>query len=225
MLNNKFRTSLTRDEIIGLLLGWITGPDIALISDDQVHSAEGQEALDLHAYSIYADRESRQDDASEACALCLESGQSRADCRKVIDDFNREDEEFRRVSDEVDDEISKGATSMLRIDHQYSTLVHTCYTRKSVDVWVESTPELSMSKPPPKKSMKEQQEEAILTCIKNLGHDPECLDKPKPGHKGIKSEVRAKMNIGWEPFKTRKIFDNAWQGLRDLDKICERRSS
>jgi len=227
MLNNPFRTALTRDEIIGVLLGWIKGPDIALVPEETHLSADEQDLIESHAYNISEDHDNRKDDAWEAYSICRESGQSRDVCRQSVEDFTLEDERFRRLCYEVDDEISKGANSMLRIDLRYSTLTQACYTRTSFDQWWQKTPEISalsrtISKPVStrKKTKFDLQAESILSHIKGLGHNPKCLESVKPGRSGIKADVRALVQIGKVPFINDKAFDNAWARLRRERKIA-----
>lgn len=74
---------------------------------------------------------------------------------------------------------------------------------------------------PRKKTQGMLQEEIILTYIKELGYEPTRLPRNEPGRKGIKAEVRAEIEIGQEPFKTLKIFNNVWQRLREEKLIGE----
>jgi len=227
MLNNKFRTALTRDEIIGVLLGWLKGPDVLVFPDEMEIGPDEQEALESHAYSVYEDHTNREDDAWESYSLCLESGHPRETCRRAIEDFKRQDEIFKKICDEVDDEISKGERSMLRIDQQSSTVLSTCYTRKSFDEWVTKTPELAgfsrtATKPSARKKTKgELRREAIINCLKEIGHDPQHLKKPEKGRSGIKAEVRERLQTGQDLFPDRQSFDNAWGDLRTEKKIID----
>lgn len=225
MLNNPFRTSLTRDEIVAILLGWLDGPRILIPMEDA--SPKEQELVESESYCLLEDRENRLDVAYDKRIECLESGQPAEICQKPVDDFRREDEAFRRFCDEFDDEISKGDKSMLRVDRRSSTPSDICYTRKSFDEWRTKTPaiaELSRAgtKPMPRKKTQGMlQEEIILTYIKELGYEPTRLPRNEPGRKGIKAEVRAEIEIGQEPFKTLKIFNNVWQRLREEKLIGE----
>lgn len=225
MLNNPYRTSLTRDEIVAILLGWLDGPQIFVPMEDA--SPEVQELVESDSYCLLEDRENRLDDAYDKRIECLEKGQPAEICQKPVADFKRDDEALKRFCYEVDDEISKGDKSMLRVDSRSSTPRDICYTRKSFDEWRMKTPEIAElsrtgTKPTPRKKTKGMlQEEIILTCIKELGYEPTQLPRNESGRRGIKADVLAKIGTGKPPFETHRRFLNAWDRLRGQKKIID----
>lgn len=223
MPNNIHRNSLTRDEIIGILLGWIKGPCVFEINYDEQLSAEEQDIIESHTYNVLEDLFNRRDNAYEINYNAVESGA----CSSAIEDFRKEEIKYNQVCNEVDDEISKGERSALRVDRRLSTSVYTFYTRISFDEWVSKKPDLSVAgltiaKPITRKKPEgEVRRNAILTCIRALGHDPKRLPKRDAGRRGIKAEVRAKLEHGKEPFPNSTAFDRAWEKLRKMGMIKE----
>lgn len=232
MLNNRFRTSLTRDEIIGVLLGWLKGPDILFFQEEMEIAPNEQEALEMHFYSVGQDWKEREGTAWEQYAECLERGEERENCRKFVENFGLEEEAFKRICDQVDDEISKGAKSMLRVDHRTSTALYPCYTRISVDEWIAHGKTALLSninfhlkeKPETCKTPSEtlntkkgtsklqQQTDLILRNIRDLGFDPMDLP-PAPPEGGVRSKIEGLLN-GKPPFEKATAFKHAWTRLR-----------
>lgn len=60
------------------------------------------------------------------------------------------------------------------------------------------------------------QERDILKALQALGYVPQQLPKRSPGASGAKALARAKL-----PKMTPKVFDKAWQRLRDFGDIAE----
>ena len=237
MLNNQFRTSLTRDEIIGVLLGWIKGPDILVFPEEMEIGPSEQEALELHAYSVYEDWKERKETAWAKYAACLEAGEKRDSCRGLIDAFDLEDEEFRRIRDEIDDEISKGEKSMFRLDHRTSNDLYPCYTRISVDEWIahrqialfsnsnfdlegksdksKTTSNQLITRKKPSKL--QQQMDLILQTIRRFGFDP--MNLPSVTHQGgVRSQLVETLD-GKPPFESTYAFKKAWEKLRENKSI------
>lgn len=237
MLNNRFRTSLTRDEIIGVLLGWLKGPDIPFFPEEMEIGPNEQEALEVHSYSVCQDWKERADTAWEKYAECLERGEEREKCRKFVDNFGLEEEAFKRICDQVDDEISKGKKSMLRVDHRTSTAMCPCYTRISVDEWIAHGTTALLSKgnfhlnkktetcKAPSKALNtktgtsklQQQTDLILKNIRDLGVDPMSLP-PAPPEGGVRSKIEGLLN-GKPPFEKATAFKHAWTRLRKSGQI------
>lgn len=223
MLNNQFRTSLTRDEIIGILLGWIKGPDILVFPEEMEIGPNEQEALELHAYSVHEDLKERKETAWELYAECLERGEKREECRKFIEGFHIEDEEFKLICDQFDDEISKGENSMLRIDQRYTTNIFTFYTRVSVEEWTRTLTKQNSIEPSPLIGPRIQtkmamQGEAILACLAELGYNPKKLPPTDVGKDGIRKQVKTKLQTN-ELFKAPSSFRNAWGHLLEEKRI------
>lgn len=63
------------------------------------------------------------------------------------------------------------------------------------------------------------QEQEILRAINELDYDAKRLPVPKSGQAGVKAEVRAFLkDHNW----TNKVFDKAWQRLRDEGAIADK---
>jgi len=67
-------------------------------------------------------------------------------------------------------------------------------------------------------SKQEQQDTAILSRIKLLGHDPLSLPKEKSGKRTIKADIRNYF-LGNSQMFTYHAFDNAWKRLKEEGKI------
>jgi hypothetical protein len=67
-------------------------------------------------------------------------------------------------------------------------------------------------------SKQEQQDTAILSRIKLLGHDPLSLPKEKSGKRTIKADIRYYF-LGNSQMFTYHAFDNAWKRLKEEGKI------
>lgn len=66
----------------------------------------------------------------------------------------------------------------------------------------------------PLQSRQRYQEQEILRVLRELGHDPHRLPDTPDGKSGPKAHARAKC-----PKMSRKVFDKAWQRLRDDGEI------
>lgn len=81
-------------------------------------------------------------------------------------------------------------------------------------VW-DSTPKQYAQKLP-------RQEEAILVIIQDLGFDPKAFPKPNLGHHDSeKSKIREHALQQKDLFSSKRVFNSAWQRLRDSDKIVD----
>ena len=67
------------------------------------------------------------------------------------------------------------------------------------------------------------QDSAVLTEIRNAGHDPRALPVNEPGKPGVKAAVRRRL-VGVNPLFPRgsRVFDKAWDRLRELDDIADK---
>lgn len=62
------------------------------------------------------------------------------------------------------------------------------------------------------------QEQVIIRALNDLGHDPQAIPKWKAGERGVKSAIREALKAhNWSD----KVFDKAWQRLRDDGAIAE----
>jgi hypothetical protein len=63
------------------------------------------------------------------------------------------------------------------------------------------------------------QDAAILAEIRICNHDPLKLTKAPAGKPGVKAEIRKRLILQTDIFVSRKVFEDAWQRLRDQDDI------
>lgn len=62
------------------------------------------------------------------------------------------------------------------------------------------------------------QEQEIIRALNELGHNPLAIPKWKAGERGVKSAIREVLKSHkW----SKKVFDKAWQRLRDSREIAE----
>ena len=66
-----------------------------------------------------------------------------------------------------------------------------------------------------------EQEETILAEIRKLGHDPKSLPRIVSGKGGVKSQIREILE-NTSLFHSQRIFDKAWERLRDSRKIADK---
>lgn len=90
-------------------------------------------------------------------------------------------------------------------------------TQQTLGEWITELSTTNSNQEQPKiKPRQFQQEEAILNAIKSLGYEPTQLPHRVPGKRGVKAEVRAKL-----PKLSNKVFDLAWERLRNQKQIGE----
>jgi hypothetical protein len=141
---------------------------------------------------------------------------------------------------EIDHELAKGRSSILRIDHMESdrTKIPHIYI-DSLDAWarvkygisiiesgrlietpsepqevssagIETDPGNSQDKKA--RNRLRDQEAAILGKIEGLGHEPAKLPKNLPGKRGVKADVREALKDD-DLFSGETVFDKAWERL------------
>jgi hypothetical protein len=69
------------------------------------------------------------------------------------------------------------------------------------------------------------QDAAILEALRGIGIDPAAIPIPPAGKNGIKAQVRAEMNKLKDVFVSNKVFENAWQRLREQGDIRDEKPS
>lgn len=89
------------------------------------------------------------------------------------------------------------------------------------------------SMPPSVKPIREQQNEAVLSAIKMLGHDPQKMPPRQNGRRWVKADVWDKVQPTLRRFEqpvtgkelpslfSKNSFNDAWQRLRDSGEIGE----
>jgi hypothetical protein len=212
------RTSLSIDEAVAVLLGWIDGPVIYKSATKNASDKE-IEALDSPVFSLQDElideMESLQDALIEA-KDDKKPAQDIANLRKSIQAYEELVTLARSYRDAIEDEISKGSNSVLLVDPKLSNEILTYIRRNSFDEWVSKR---NGDKPAPRRAMREQ-EEAILQAIRTLGYEPKSLPKPPSGKPGVKSNVKESLRN--DPlFQSKGIFDKAWERLRSDGSIVD----
>lgn len=66
------------------------------------------------------------------------------------------------------------------------------------------------------------QDAAILNAIRELGFDPLALPKSEPGKRGVRADIRAVVKHLKDIFVSAKVFDEAWQRLRNNEDIRDK---
>ena len=240
------RTSVSIDEAVGILIGWLRGPfDGVFFVDENKNETESSvfdlaETLgdkDEFLESEYV--EAHHDESPpEVIAQKLEALKShRTRCDKA-----------KKYLCDIKDELNKGESSALRIDKEcpyamrhitLSSLNEWSTTKYSLDILTPGRLPVSIQEARAKEKEKSGakgvgmknnsapgklrlQENAILDAIKQLGFDPRSLPKNSPGKAGVKSDVHKHL-INDELFLSKRIFDKAWEGLRRDKKIIDKK--
>lgn len=236
-VQSRTRTSVTIDEAIGMLLGWIAGP-LELRSNTPRLSEEDEAETEAYCFDLnyrlhelregldadlsWAEHEGRQSDVQRL----------RIECEELA---VHESSAFTyRCA--IEDELNRGAESELRVDKTLPNDAVTYITIASFDQWAlkrynrqfldmpqqvsEGVRLPSKAETSKARTLLREQEKAILACIANLGHDPTQLPKNRPGKPGVKKQVRTSLaNIPL--FKGAQVFDKAWERLRKGDEIVD----
>jgi len=230
------RTSVSIDEAVAMLLGWISGP-VELRSNSDDPSEEKKAEIDAY----YFDLDERIRDIREG----LEAGLSCVEYEGPQTEVERLRNELTRFSTTeakafayrcaIEDELNKGVASTLHKDLSLSNQIGTYITLASFDQWAmghyglsylavpdqsprAASPLDGTTTPKPRTRFRDQ-EKAILACISTLGYDPKQLPKNRPGMPGVKKQVRDKF-AGNPLFNGTTVFDNAWERLQNYDDLA-----
>lgn len=237
------RTSVTVDEAVAILLGVVKGPvEYRVLSEDP--SPEELDSLGPLVFSLqeYLQEEldNLESDLVEARADNMPSAKIIAEKQAAIQAHDAVTEKAKSYLCDINDELNKGDRSALRVDTKLSNTANTYITLSSFDAWatqygrsvlakLQKTAGITLpvihlqpdalAKPQPRMKMRDQ-EDAILGAIKELGFDPTVLPPRVPAKRGVKSVVRDR--LAQSPlFKRPSAFKNAWDRLRDSNKIVE----
>lgn len=222
-----FRTSITVDEAVAILLGLSTGPIDYVPSDDVEDNADDAPAFDL--------REMLEDElevlAGEHALAKHEKRPAHVIAEKEAAVQRQEAliEQAYLYRCAINDELNKGEQSALSVDTTLSNAAYTFITLHSLNQWAtalaspstESAPSsLELAKTKPRTRMNDQ-EDAILEEILGQGFDPMALPPSPSGRPGVKAAVRE--SLGESPlFKGAKVFDKAWERLRNQRRIVDK---
>ena len=230
------RTSVTVDEAVAILLGWVKGP-IRYTSPDQL-SKEQQEELDNERFSLAQELQDREC----SCDHDLEDAKGEGLSDAVIAEKRAAIKKHGELAHlaaaylcAVNDEINKGEQSGLRIDRELSNSMCAYVTLTSLDEWANAQYGKQILKQPespilatvvqnkapkvPRTRMADQ-EEAIVRSILQLGHNPTSFPPNKPGKQYVKYDIRKTLASDLL-FGTVNVFDTAWDRCRADEKIID----
>lgn len=133
-----FRTSCTKDEAVAKLIGWMIGPIRRKNAEVTEHDISSDHLA--HLYSFDESLHVQLGELREVARLKLiDAAESDGDIHEAYVALDKCDELIRKAATyllDIDDEISKGESSDLRIDRQAmdsSGIIH--ITIKSLDKW------------------------------------------------------------------------------------------
>lgn len=234
------RTSVTIDEAVAIMLGWVKGPiEFRVTSEaDYPESPEYQGRPDFCLEeSLLEEQQQLESDLLEA-QIDNKPAEFIAEMQAAIQAHLAETDQAKAYLTAINDEINKGERSVLRVDTKLSNALYTYITLSSLDNWAEQygksflaklpkvanttlpavqpTPDM-VTKPKPRTKMRDQ-EAAILKVLHEHGYDPKNLSKNEPGQAGVKAVVRYALETS-PLFGAGKAFDKAWERLAKQREI------
>jgi len=231
------RTSVTLDEAVAILLGWVNGP-IRFSPVSENPSDADLDELDSLTYSLQDDLTDRRDEFESALeearndrlpALVIEEK------RASLAEFDQAKQKAAAYLCAIKDELNRGESSLLQLDRELSNSVYKFITMTSLDQWAKARygkvilpqieqPAAAAVNPKPKQPVirrrMREQEEAILSKIEEQGYSAKSLPRKEPGKRGVKVAVREKL-AGDPIFEAAKAFDKAWERLRYEGSIAD----
>jgi hypothetical protein len=225
------RTSITIDEAVSILLGRSTGP----IDFEPINVARGAES-DVPVFCL---RDTLEDER-DVLAGEYEMAKYEKLPEHVIAEKHAALQRQEAVMEQADqclcaiqDELNKGEQSVLKLDRALSNPVYQFITLHSFNEWrkssageqpggvaaTESGPASpkGTEKKEPRKRLRDQ-EDAILAEIGSQGLDPMALPPIRPGHAGVKADIRESL-MNSPLFEGTTTFDKAWERLAKHDRI------
>lgn len=225
------RTSITIDEAVSILLGRSTGP----IDFEPMDGAEDAEA-NAPVFCLFETLEDELEVLTGEYEIAKYEKQPAdviAEKQAAVQHQEAVREQAYQHLCEINDELNKGEQSALKMDTALSNAACRFITLHSFNQWRASSAGeqpvavLPTESVPPSTEGTEQkvvrdkgirQGKAILAEIKKQGFDPKAMPPSHSGRRGVKAAVRAALK---DPslFKGSKMFDRAWQKLRNDDDI------
>jgi len=219
------RTSVTVHEAVAIMLGYADGP-IVMRSFNENPSDEELEALRSAPFYIDEGWREERESLEDACRRTGTEGSSQESIDKAaeaLETFEREVSEAKRWLCEIEDELSKGEASALRLDTKHSHDHFPHITLWSLREWAQDkgyetrlVPVSRVGDATPKLRM---QETVILETLESLGHDPKRMPPNSKGVSGVKSAVSKKID-GKEPFLGSTVFKKAWDRMLSTGDIA-----
>jgi hypothetical protein len=223
------RTSITIDEAISILLGWSTGP----IDFEPINVARGAES-DVPVFCLRDRLEDERDVLAGEYDMAIHENLPAhviAEKRAALQHQEEVIEEANQYLCAIQNELNKGEQSVLKLDMALSNPVYRFITLHSFNEWrkssageqpggVAATEAILASKKGPKKKEPRliQQQNAILEEIRKQGLDPMALPPIRPGHAGVKADIRESLKNS-PLFEGTTTFDKAWERLAKLGRI------
>ena len=224
--------SCNKDDAIAKLLGLLKGAihhEIIEI-DNNCITLEQLEYMDTLYYSLDKHltllRQKAMVEASKLVDTGVEKALIDAQLEKVLDIEDLIVKAKNYILD-FDEELEKHALSMLQIDYTATNKAGQVHFKlKSLNTWAHKKYGISIdgfeNKTIPEQKIYKlrEQERLILLEIKKLGLNPKLLPVRLAGKRGTKANIRFALNE--HPlFQGTKIFDKAWQELRNSKDIKE----
>jgi len=228
-----YRTSVTEDEAVAILLGWSNGPFVFRARSEEL-SEDEQEAHDSLVFTLREylldEMELLESDLAEAKAEKLPSNIIE-EKYEAVQRYAEVKEKAKKYLCDIADELNKGEASALRQDVTLSKGTYIYITLTSLDEWVKSKgygvevlvpvqiaipSETELPKVKEKKVRRKlrDQEVAIVEEIKRLGHNPLELPNNIPGKSGLKAEVRKSLANDSLFQEGTTVFNKAWERVK-----------
>jgi hypothetical protein len=241
------------DTAIAKMLGWLRGSVRKRVVPVTEYGIPLEALPMAHSLGCTVDEQLRDlRDAARAKLFALPPVElSEGDLLKMdsevalIDDLTEKAAMYRAA---IHDELARGSESMLRLDPAASESAdEEQITLTSLNEWVidrfgvailpafkpERSPVLmgqqeglsdqkAVPQPVARTKLRDQGK-AILLEIRNQGHDPKNLPKSKPNAPGVKAKVRAVLQKPSGLFNGPKVFDKAWERLREDGDIADKK--
>jgi len=223
-----FRTSVTADEAVAIMLGYLDGPFVArslteFPSDEELEFLREAE-LDINDW-VAGRRDSLETEYLTAKEEKL-SEDITTEMREALEQGEYEVLEAKRRLHEINDELKKGETSALRIDRQLSNDHSKYITLESLNEWAKNKrygnhvfPLPSVDNTP----LGPAQDKAILKALESLGYDPTNLPQSPNGLSGVRLEVRKKVRL-LSCFRAQYAFKHAWQRRVNANRAAGKES-
>jgi len=221
--------SCTKDQAVMRILGWGQGSVFKLaipITEDGI-SPEDLRQMHPEAMTLSERLQDMAEHARNALILGAENGTSQEELGRLDDEVEKVRQLAARARElrmDIEDELSKGENSILRIDDDATNSSGVTHINiRSLEKWIaepDSSEAPNAKKSRPRQKLREQ-EEAISRVIEELGHSPKSLPHQEPGKKGVKSAVNSK--LADDPlFKDKRTsFNKAWERLRKDGSIAD----
>ena len=232
-----FKTSCDKEDAVAKLLGWLQGPVYQDLNESEHgYTLQQLKYMDTLIYTLAEHLTDLRNQALWKTADLYEEKASVEEIDKAINEELDIEDLMKRANlflIEIEDELSKGELSLLKVDSEAMTKNGELHiSLKSLDIWSKKTQGISIlnykdtgvvkRSSPGKLGQYKQllQEHKILETIKLLGHDPKNLRINPSGKADIKSEVRGLVNLV-PPFEGTTTFDKAWERLRYEKRIID----